>query len=211
VFGQSSYPATWPTTEVRSEDAFVCDTYDRVHGEGKGAIEDEIRNAEFIAHAPEDIDALLAENARLTAERDAQLAAARRASDRRAWQVKERARAVAHSTDDAHVIRRLLTELGTDERSQPDPAAQRDALARGEDTPSLDAIRAHGGVWVVTDGSTATTLSLRVDAATVYAVDACGCDLRYDAGRFAEMHAGCRWWRVRGDGTLAVGEPRGEK
>jgi hypothetical protein len=109
----------------------VCDTYDRVHGEGKGAIEDEIRNAEFIAHAPEDIDALLAENARLTAERDAQLAAARRASDRRAWQVKERARAVAHSTDDAHVIRRLLTELGTDERSQPDPAAQRDALARG--------------------------------------------------------------------------------
>lgn len=137
VFGQSSYPATWPTTEVRSEDAFVCDTYDRVHGEGKGAIEDEIRNAEFIAHAPEDIDALLAENARLTAERDAQLAAARRASDRRAWQVKERARAVAHSTDDAHVIRRLLTELGTDERSQPDPAAQRDALARGEDEHGL--------------------------------------------------------------------------
>lgn len=42
VFGQSSYPATWPTTEVRSEDAFVCDTYDRVHGEGKGAIEDQV-------------------------------------------------------------------------------------------------------------------------------------------------------------------------
>ncbi len=81
---------------------------------------------------------------------------------------------------------------------------ERDALTRGEDTPSLDAIRAHGGVWVVTDGSTATTLSLRVDAATVYAVDACGCDLRYDAERFTELHAGCRWWRVRGDGTLAL-------
>ncbi len=83
--------------------------------------------------------------------------------------------------------------------------AERDALARGEDMPSLDAIRAHGGVWVVTDGSTATTLSLRVDATTVYAVDACGCDLRYDAERFAELHAGCRWWRVRSDGTLAAG------
>ncbi len=79
VFGQSSYPATWPTTEVRSEDGFVCDTYDTANGEGKGATEDEIRNAEFIAHAPEDIDALITENERLTRE----LAAARAILDGR--------------------------------------------------------------------------------------------------------------------------------
>ena len=40
--------------------------------------------------------------------------------------------------------------------------AERDALARGEDMPSLDAIRAHGGVWVVTvrsDGTLAAGLT----------------------------------------------------
>ncbi len=134
-------------------------------------------------------------------------------------EVVERAKALRVESLKAHTTAERLTREAAGYEEQLREArtenaqltAERDALTRGEDTPSLDAIRAHGGVWVVTDGSTATKLSLRVDAATVYAFAACGCDLRYDMGRFAEMQERCRWWRVRGEGTLAVGESRGPK
>lgn len=110
-----------------------------------------------------------------------------------------------------------------DAADRPTPAL--DALAHGESTPSLDAIRAwqmHGGQWLVVNpasGRLRTDVLALCDAdharvqdgrpmgyVTVRDGRSLPEDVRHDL--FVQMTRGTRWWRVRDDGTLAIGQAR---
>ena len=211
-------------------------------------------DAAFHAHAPEDIDTLLAENTRLRSQLDATAQAHERDVVRIAhalgWtheppasvdEVVARAAALhaealkartenegaqrlyrsewewreAFEKDAAQLLaerdaaRRELAELqsftedmmGIAADTVAEVQSERDALTRGEDTPSLDAIRAHGGVWLWTgDGVIGTAWLSATDDGRVVSV---GAGVRWTHTDFAAHHGGRRWWRVRADGTLA--------
>lgn len=92
--------------------------------------------------------------------------------------------------------------------SEQETRRERDRLARGEATPSLDAIRAHEGAWLWTysdDGTYGGKMMLTLtDDGRVWAI---GAERTYwTPEEFAAHHKGRRWWRVRDDGTLDVAE-----
>lgn len=177
-----------------------------------------------------------AENARLRAERDAAVESATRAeraacveacrvveSERPAEWDDWTAGYVAGAMGCAGAIQRRTTAAEDHLMLERNDLAEmverltveRDALTRGEGTPSLDVTRAwevHGGRWLVLwariPSNQVARLHVRDDARVV--VNEAASEAR-DHDDFARHFGAARWWRVRADGTLAVGESRGDR
>lgn len=86
---------------------------------------------------------------------------------------------------------------------------ERNALARGESAPSLDAIRAHearGGLWLVLYARVASNQIAKLcERGGLVVVNGATSEARAPA-EFARAYEGARWWRVAPDGSLAVAE-----